>query len=60
MRDGLRLEIRKRLDAAIERAGLSPDRERAAKSFTHLLVPEVFKIVQDEVRAAKQGKVSEG
>jgi hypothetical protein len=52
----LGIEIAKRLDAAIERAGLPSDRERAAKSVTHLLVPEVQKIVQEEVRAAKPNK----
>ncbi|MGA7791826.1 MAG: hypothetical protein WCA19_02230 [Candidatus Acidiferrales bacterium] len=53
MRVELRLEISKRLDGAIERAGLPFDRERAAKSVTHLLVPEVLKIVQEEIRATK-------
>jgi hypothetical protein len=60
MRSGLHLEIAKRLDAAIERAGLPSDRERAVKSVTHLLVAEVLKIVREEVSAAKQGKVSQG
>jgi hypothetical protein len=47
------VEIIKRLDGAIERAGIGSDRERAAKSVTHLLVTEVLKIVQEEIRATK-------
>jgi hypothetical protein len=49
------VQVKKRLDGAIERMGLSLDRERAAKSAANSIVPEVLKIIAEEVREAKRG-----
>jgi hypothetical protein len=47
------IEIRKRLKAAIERQGLSPDQERMSVPMLNTMVPEVLKIVSEEIRKVK-------
>ena len=44
------VEIRKRLNAAIDRAGLGSDREKVARYTVGLLVREVLRIVKEELR----------
>jgi hypothetical protein len=46
-------EISARLNAAIDRADLSMDRERMARYTVRLLVPEVKKLIAEEVRTAR-------
>jgi hypothetical protein len=52
LRSKLRAEVRKRLEAAIERVGLSLDRERLIRSSLPVLISEVLKIIAEEL--AKQ------
>lgn len=46
-------EIKNRLDAAIERAGMSPDRERIAKYAAQLMIAEVKKIIAERLKEQK-------
>lgn len=48
------IEIRKRLKAAIERQGMSPDQERFSVPMLNAMVPEVLKIVSEEIRKVKR------
>jgi hypothetical protein len=50
----LGIEILKRLEAKIECMGLSPERESQAKWALGLIVPEVKKIVDEEIRAERK------
>jgi hypothetical protein len=43
-------EIKKRLNGAIDRVGMDPDRERMARYVVNILTPEVKKIVKEETR----------
>jgi len=47
------VEIRKRLNAAIDRAALGSDREKVARYTVGLLVPEVEKLIRQALREAK-------
>jgi hypothetical protein len=44
-------EIRKRLDGAIDREGLTVERDRVARYVVRILVPEVKKMLREEERA---------
>lgn len=46
-----------RLLAVIEREGMSDDRERISRYAVNAIVPEVMKIVTEEVRMEKRRKV---
>jgi hypothetical protein len=46
-------EIKKRLNGAIDRLALPLERERVARYTVDRLVPEVKKLIQEEIRAAK-------
>ena len=52
----LRTEIRRRLIAAVEREGMTLDRERMAIPVVNALVPEVLKIIAEEVKKAGKEK----
>lgn len=47
-------EIVQRLDAVIDRVGLSPDQQRLARRVMHILVPEMKKILQEEAASQKK------
>jgi hypothetical protein len=49
-------EITKRLNGVIDRLVLPLERERVARYTIDRLVPEVAKLIREEVRAAKYGK----
>lgn len=46
-------EIRKRLDGAIDRLGLSPERERMARYTVDRLVPEVLQLLKEQEKSKK-------
>jgi hypothetical protein len=48
------IEIRKRLKAAIERQGMSPDQERFSVPMLNAVVPEVLRMISEELRKAKR------
>jgi len=52
----LAMQIRRRLIEAVEREGMTLDRERMAIPVVNALVPEVLKIIAEEVKKAKQEK----
>jgi hypothetical protein len=43
-------EIEKRLNGAVDRVSMHPDRERMARYVVNLLIPEVKKIIREELR----------
>lgn len=49
----LEREIKGRLNGVIDRLALSLDRERVARYTVDRLVPEVVKLIREEVRAVK-------
>lgn len=50
MRDS---EIAKRLNGALDRVVLNAEREKMGRYVVNLLVPEVQKLIREELRAAK-------
>lgn len=48
-------EIKKRLNGAVDRIGMNPDRERMARYVVDILTPEVVKILKEEMRQRKRG-----
>lgn len=47
-------EIEKRLNAVIDRWAPGDERERIARAAAHVFVPEIRKIIREEIRAAKR------
>lgn len=47
-------ELKQRLHGVIERVGMGPDRERIAKYTVGILLTEVKKIIEEQVKLAKR------
>ena len=46
-------EVKKRLSAAIDRLGLPPDHDRIARYTVLRIVPDVLRLILEEVREVK-------